>query len=66
MNDYNITVEEVIVQETSVRADTPQEAFGLIRSRYESGEFDNPGECQETRIAVRSPTGETLIDFEKI
>ena len=33
MNDYNITVEVVIVQETSVRADTPQDAFRLIRSR---------------------------------
>ena len=66
MNDYNITVEEVIVQETSIRADTPQEAFWLIRSRHESGEFDKPGKCQETRIAVRSPTGETLIDFERI
>ena len=66
MNDYGITIEEVIVHDAHAQANTPVEAFEQIRSRYETGEFDVPGECQETRIAVRKPTGEILIDFEKI
>ena len=66
MNDYDITIEEVVVHATQVKADTPHEALELVRTRYETGDFDDPGECQEVRVAVRAPSGETLIDFEKL
>ena len=66
MNIYDITIEEVVVHHAAVGADSPRDAFDLIRSLYEDGEFDEPGESQETRIAVRSASGETLLDFEKI
>ena len=66
MNDYDITVEEVVVHHASVKASSPQEAFAIVADRYETGEFDESGECQETRVAVRTPSGETLIDFAKL
>ena len=65
-NDYDITIEEVIVHDAHVKADSPEEAFEIARAFYDDGEFDEPGECQKTRIAVRTPSGKTLIDFEEI
>ena len=66
MNDYDITVEEVVVHHATVKASSPQEAFAIVAQRYETGEFDDSGECQETRVAVRTPSGETLIDFVRL
>ena len=66
MNDYRITIEEVTVHHADARADTPREAFEDVRRRYEAGEFDVPGECQEARVAVRTQEGETLVDFEPL
>ena len=66
MTEYEITIEEVVVHRASITADSPRVAFDLARSRYEEGDFDEPGESQEARVAVRSASGETLLDFEKI
>ena len=66
MTEYEITIEEVVVHEACVHADSPQEALEAARSRYEEGDFDEPGESQEARIAVRSASGETLIDFQPV
>jgi len=65
-NDYDITIEEVIVHEAQMKAATPEEAFAAACAFYEDGGFNDPGECHETRIAVRNPSGETLIDFAEI
>ncbi|MBQ7178110.1 MAG: hypothetical protein IJS08_11910 [Victivallales bacterium] len=65
-NAYYITIEEVIVHDAQVKADSPDEAFDIARAFYGDGEFNDPGECQKTRIAVRNPSGETLIDFAEI
>ena len=67
MNEYHVTVEEVVVHTATIRAGTPEEAFDIAAAFFEAGEFDgDPGECQEARAAVRTPSGETLIDFEKL
>ena len=66
MNEYHITLEEVVVHTATIRATTPEEAFETAAAFFEAGEFDAPGECQEARAAVRTPSGETLIDFEKL
>ena len=66
MNEYRIIVEEVIVHGATAKAATPEAAFEQVRDRHEAGEFDTVGECQEARVAVRTPSGETLIDFEKL
>jgi len=66
MNEYHITLEEVVVHTATIRATTPEAAFEQVRDRHEAGEFDTVGECQETRVAVLSPSGDTLIDFEKL
>lgn len=67
MNEYHVTVEEVVVHATQVKADTPEEAFDIAAAFFEAGEFDgDAGECQEARAAVRTPSGETLIDFQKL
>ena len=66
MNEYHITLEEVVVHTATIRATTPEEAFETAAAFFEAGEFDEPGESQEARVAVRTPSGETLIDFEKL
>ena len=66
MNEYHITLEEVVVHTATIRATTPEEAFEIATAFFEAGEFDDPSECQEARVAVRTPSGETLIDFEKL
>ena len=66
MNEYHVTIEEVVVHQTQVKADTPEEAFEIATAFFEAGEFDDPGESQEARAAVRTPSGETLIDFQKL
>ncbi|MBQ4481335.1 MAG: hypothetical protein II943_11945 [Victivallales bacterium] len=67
MNEYHVTVEEVVVHTTQVKAATPEEAFETAAAFFEDGEFEgDPGECQEARVAVRTPSGETLIDFQKL
>ena len=66
MNEYQITLEEVVVHTTQIKAATPEEAVRIASAFYEAGEFDEPGESQEARVAVRTPSGETLIDFQKL
>lgn len=67
MNEYHVTVEEVVVHTTKIKADTPEEAFETASAFFEAGEFEgDPGESQEARAAVRTPSGETLIDFQKL
>ena len=67
MNEYHITLEEVVVHTATIRATTPEEAFETTAAFFEAGEFEgDPGESQEARVAVRTPSGDTLIDFEKL
>ncbi len=67
MNDYEITVEEVVVHTAQVKAKTPQDAFDIAAAFFEAGELGaDPGESQEARIAVRTPEGDTLIDFQRL
>ncbi len=66
MNEYHVTVEEVVVHTATIRAGTPEEAFDIAAAFFGAGEFDEPGESQEARVAVRTPSGETLVDFQKL
>ena len=67
MNEYHVTVEEVVVHTTQIKADTPEEAFETAAAFFEAGEFEgDSGESQQARAEVRTPSGETLIDFQKL
>ena len=66
MTKYQIIIEETIVDDFTVEADSPDEARSIAERKYKSGEFViEDGEVQQKRIAVNDTDCENLIDFQK-
>lgn len=50
---FKIAIEETVVQEFEVEADTAEDALDIAREKYRNKEFVvEDGECQDTVIAV--------------
>ena len=66
MKKYQIVIEETVVDDFTVEADSPQEAQSIAEQMYKSGEFViEDGEVQTRRIAVNNDNCENLIDFQE-
>ncbi len=66
MKMYQIVIEETIVDDFTVLADSPEEAQRKGEELYKNGTFVlESGEVQEKRIAVNGIDCENLIDFQK-
>ena len=66
MKKYQIVIEETIVDDFTVEADSPDEARSIAERKYKSGEFViEDGEVQQKRIAVNDTDCENLIDFHE-
>ena len=66
MTKYQIIIEETIVDDFTVEADSPDEARSIAERKYKSGEFViEDGEVQTRRIAVNDTECENLIDFQE-
>ena len=66
MNKYQIVIEETIVDDFTIEADSPDEARSIAERKYKSGEFViEDGEVQTRRIAVNDTDCENLIDFHE-
>ena len=66
MKKYQIVIEETIVDDFTVEADSPDEARSIAERKYKSGEFViEDGEVQTRRIAVNDTDCENLIDFQE-
>ena len=66
MKKYQIIIEETIVDDFTVEADSPQEAQSIAEQMYHDGRIvlEN-GEVQTKRIAVNDTDCENLIDFHE-
>lgn len=63
---YIITIEETIVQDFEIEAESPEEAFEMAEKKYEAGEFVlEPGEVQMVQIAVSDPEDEESTGIER-
>ena len=66
MKKFQIIIEETIVDDFTVEADSPDEARSIAERKYKSGEFViEDGEVQTRRIAVNDTDCENLIDFQE-
>ena len=66
MKKYIITIEETIVQDFEIEAESPEEAFEMAEKKYDAGEFVlEPGEVQMVQIAVRDPEDEESTGIER-
>ena len=66
MKKYQIVIEETIVDDFTIEADSPDEARSIAERKYKSGEFViEDGEVQTRRIAVNDTDCENLIDFHE-
>ncbi len=64
---YVVCLQEIIVGEFEVEANSPEEAFIKAKKDYKNGRMVNePGECQETKISILDDNGNTIIDFREI
>ena len=66
MKKYQIVIEETVVDDFTVEADSPQEAQSIAEQMYHDGKIvlEN-GEVQTKRIAVNDTECENLIDFHE-
>ena len=66
MKKYQIVIEETVVDDFTVEADSPQEAQSIAEQLYHDGKIvlEN-GEVQTKRIAVNDTDCENLIDFHE-
>ena len=66
MKKYQIIIEETIVDDFSIEAESPEEAFHKAEQMYKSGKIvlEN-GEVHKRRIAVNDTDCENLIDFRE-
>ena len=66
MSEYQIIIEETIVDDFTVEASSPQEAQSIAEQMYHDGKIvlEN-GEVQTKRIAVNDTECENLIDFHE-
>lgn len=61
---YCISIEETVVGNFEVEANSKEEALGLAKEKYDNCEFVNePGDLVEKRIAVRT-NGEDFSGWE--
>ena len=65
MPEYQIVIEETVVDDFTVEADSPEEAQSIAEQMYHDGRIVlESGEVQEKRIAVNGIDCENLIDFQ--
>lgn len=66
MSEYQIIIEETIVDDFTVEASSPQEAQSIAEQLYHDGRIvlEN-GEVQTKRIAVNDTDCENIIDFHE-
>lgn len=63
---FKIAIEETVVQEFEVEAETSEEALDIARKKYRNHEFVvESGECQETLMAVIEPQFQ-ITDWVKV
>ncbi len=56
MKKYIIAIEETIVEEFEVEANSSEDALVIAEEKYKSGEFVlTPGEVQHRQMAIISP-----------
>ena len=66
MSEYQIIIEETVVDDFTVDANSPDEACSIAERKYKLGEFViEAGEVQNRRIAVNDTECENLIDFQE-
>lgn len=66
MSEYQIIIEETVVDDFTVEANSPQEAQSIAEQLYHDGKIVlESGEVQQKRIAVNDTDCENLIDFQK-
>lgn len=60
MREFTIAIEETLVKEFKVMADSAEAAIALAEGKYKTGEFAlEPGEVQHRQMAVIAPREET-------
>ena len=65
MSEYQIIIEETVVDDFTVEASSPDEARSIAERKYKLGEFViEAGEVQNRRIAVNDTECENRIDFQ--
>ena len=66
MSEYQIIIEETIVDDFTIEASSPQEAQSIAEQMYHDGKIvlEN-GEVQARRIAVNDTECVNLIDFHE-
>ncbi len=66
MKKYQIVIEETLVDDFTIEANSPQEAQSIAEQLYHDGKIvlEN-GEVQTKRIAVNDTDCENLIDFHE-
>lgn len=63
---YTITIEETVVKDFKIEAESAEEAFEMAEQKYKTGEFIlDPGECQYKQMLLRGqvakvPNGENF------
>ena len=61
MKKYIVTIEETVVQDFEIEAESAEEAFALAEEQYDAGELVlGPGEVQMMQIAVRGSVDEDV------
>ena len=66
MSEYQIIIEETVVDDFTVEANSPQEAQSIAEQLYHDGKIVlESGEVQLRRIAVNNKDCENLIDFQE-
>ena len=66
MSEYQIVIEETVVDDFTVEANSPQEAQSIAEQMYHDGRIVlESGEVQEKRIAVNGTDCENIIDFHQ-
>ena len=66
MSQYQIIIEETVVDDFTVEANSPQEAQSIAERMYREGRIVlESGEVQQKRIAVNDTDCENLIDFQE-
>ena len=66
MSEYQIIIEETVVDDFTVEASSPQEAQTIAEQLYRDGKIVlESGEVQQKRIAVNGDDCENIIDFHQ-
>ena len=66
MSEYQIVIEETVVDDFTVEANSPEEAQSIAEQMYHDGRIVlESGEVQEKRIAVNGTDCENIIDFHQ-